>query len=72
MTTFIAIYRGASVGDAQLIAVSADSDIVADVSTMLLRDRPSAVTDNALMKLDRGRRAALRVIKQEATDASAR
>lgn|GEM_PF-5922725 len=68
MATFVALYRGARVGDARLVAVSADPHLVADVSTRLLDVPPAAQreTDPVLSCLDSGRHAALRVIAKEA------
>ncbi|MEZ5425249.1 MAG: helix-turn-helix domain-containing protein [Pyrinomonadaceae bacterium] len=61
MATFVALYRGETVGNAQLIAVSADSKIVAEISTKLLkREKPSM--DQVSEILDEGRRSALREI----------
>jgi hypothetical protein len=71
MTSFIAIYRGSTIGDARLIAVSTDPGLVADVSGRLLKSRASSPGDAAIGKLEQGRRAALRVIKKEAVESGA-
>jgi hypothetical protein len=71
MTSFIAIYRGASIGDARLIAVSTDPTIVADVSHRLLKAGRAEIEDPAIDRLERGRRSALRVINKEAGNDSA-
>ena len=68
-TSFVALYRGESVSAARLIAVSADPALVADVTTRLLESPPSGAADPALRPLERGRRAALRVIRREVADA---
>ena len=68
MTTFIAIYRGHSVAEARLIAVSADPELVSQVTAELLRTRPPEGGDPVLSSLERGRRAALRLITKEAAD----
>ena len=65
MTTFVALYRGATITEARLVAVSADPDLVGYIATRLL-DSPEGPTDPVLIHLDRGRRAALRVIRREA------
>ncbi len=39
MTSFIALYRGQSIGAAELVAVSADAEIVGQVAALLL-DQP--------------------------------
>jgi len=67
MTSFVAIYRGQSVAAARLIAVSADPDLVADVSGRLLEKRPVEIQDAVVENLERGRRAALQLIQKEAT-----
>lgn len=61
MNTLIAIYRGQTVADARLIAVTADPHLVTFVLERLLEeDDPSA--DPASRALDIGRREALRTI----------
>ena len=39
MTSFVALYYGQTIGDAKLIAVSADSSIIADLSAKLLKKK---------------------------------
>ena len=63
-TTFVAVYHGKSVGEAKLVAVSADPMLVADVTARLLA-QPAPAGDSAVACLERGRRDALRVIEQE-------
>jgi hypothetical protein len=65
MATFLALYRGDTVGKAQLIAVSADPATVADFATRLLRQPPQtgdSSPDPVLASIERGRRQALRLI----------
>jgi hypothetical protein len=64
-TSFVALYRGESVSSAQLVAVSADPGLVADVSRRLLRVPPAHDQDPVFSNLERGRRAALRLIQRE-------
>lgn len=67
MTTFLALYRGKTVADAQMVAVSADPALVDLVATHLLDMPPTDDTaDPVVTTLERGRRAALRLIKREA------
>lgn len=68
MTTFVAVYRGQTVGDARLVAVSADPGLVSDVASRLL-STPSNQDDPVLTRLDAGRHAALRLIEKEGGDA---
>ena len=42
MATFLAVYRGDTVGSARLVAVSADPKLIADVSSRLLEAPPEA------------------------------
>ena len=68
MPTLIALYQGDSVASAKLIAVSADPELIADVSTRLLRQPPEAdEADPVIGALQRGRKSALRLIRREAT-----
>ena len=71
MTTFVAVYRGASIAEARLVAVSADPSLVADVSDRLLHEG-SHDADPVIQRLENGRRAALRLINREVADAPAR
>ena len=68
MPTFLAIYRGQTVAEAKLVAVSADPTLVADVSNRLLRNQTDAHEDPVIASIERGRRAALRLIRREAHD----
>ncbi len=69
-TSFVAIYRGPTVASARLVAVSSDPTLVADVSARLLKSRSSEDSDPAAANLERGRRAALKVIHKEASSAA--
>jgi len=66
VSTFIAIYRGDTVADARIVAVSADQALVAEISARLLSEPLENVEDPVLKVLDRSRRKALRLIKREA------
>ncbi len=61
----LALYRGPSVAEAKIIAVSVDPDLVSYVAGRLLASR-AAADDPVLAKLDQGRRGALRAIQREA------
>jgi hypothetical protein len=69
MATFIGLYRGESVAEARLIAVSADPGLVADVSARLLTHQQDEEADPVVARLERGRRAALRLVTKEAAAA---
>lgn len=45
MTTFIALYRGETVSEAQLIAVTADPRLVRDFAAKLVSDNPEPDED---------------------------
>ena len=67
MTTFLALYRGKTVAEARMVAVTCDPHLVALVATRLLEAPPGDDTaDPVVTILDRGRRAALRLMKREA------
>ena len=70
MTTFLALYRGKTIGDAKMVAVTADPELVAAVATYLL-SAPQHQEDPVIISLERGKRAALRLITQESRDARA-
>lgn len=67
MPVFVALYSGPSVGEAKLIAVSIDRELVADVSARLLRETAVTDTDPIVAQLEKGRRSALRLAKKEAS-----
>lgn len=67
MRTFLAIYRGATIAEAELIAVSADPSLVTEVATRLLRDGDLPDIDPVLRAKRRGTRAALRFVRRQAT-----
>jgi hypothetical protein len=64
MRTFVALYRGRTVGSAQLVAVSADTELVGAVASRLLHApcAPSQTTDPVLAELEQGRRKALAAV----------
>ncbi len=68
VSTFLALYRGDTIAEAKLVAVSADPTTVADFAGRLLQQPtlPSDTTrDPVLLSIERGRRQALRVIARE-------
>jgi len=71
MTTFVALYRGQTIAEARLIAVSADPDLINEVSTRLLdaaSDFSKTAEDPVIQRLEHGRVAALHLLKKEASD----
>jgi hypothetical protein len=65
MLAFVVLYRGASVSDAEMVALSAAPDLVDLVASHLLKT-PEIAADPVLTSLHEGRQAALRLIKTEA------
>lgn len=66
MTTFLALYRGTSIADSEIVAVSAEPDLVADVAARLLNDaRGRSPADPILAAQEQGRRRALRLVCKE-------
>ena len=69
MTTFLALYRGKTVADAKMVAVTADPELVATVAAHLIDTPHPQDEDPVITTLEQGRRAALRLITREARDA---
>ncbi len=65
MTSFIALYRGRTLNDACLIALSSDPTIISDFTTRLISE-PLHENDPALRELSKGRRRALKIVQEEA------
>jgi hypothetical protein len=63
MTTFVVIYRGHTIADARLIALSADPALVADVTARILQERSAEDSDPVIGSLEKGRREALRLAR---------
>lgn len=65
-STFVALYRGRTISDARLLAVSADPALIADVSARLLCPQSFAAGgDPVITELERGRRQALHLVQRE-------
>jgi hypothetical protein len=64
--TFLAIYRGPTIAQAELIAVSADPFLVTEVAARLLRSGECPGTDPVLRAKRRGIRAALSLVGRQA------
>ncbi len=57
-STFLALYRGATIADARLVAVTADPSLVAEFCAKMLRGMPEE-EDAVVRYLEDGRREAL-------------
>ena len=55
MTTFIALYRGQTIAEAKLIAVSADLELVSDVTSRILQGQTADTEDPVIGRLENGR-----------------
>ena len=65
-SSFLALYRGPSIPQARLVAVSADPRLVSDFASRLLDDEPEAANaDPVLHEVEHGRRRALRLVVRE-------
>ncbi len=68
MSSFLALYRGRSVAEARMVAVSADPALVADFASRLLQqpaEPAEGADDPVITSIERARRKALRLISQE-------
>jgi hypothetical protein len=63
MASFLALYHGETVGAAQLVATTADPDLVRDFADRLLADPEEQGQDAVLRELENGRRHALRLVR---------
>jgi hypothetical protein len=66
MATFLALYQGRTVGQAQMVAVCTDPDLVSLVAAKLLENshkEEEAEDDPVSSALNSGRRQALQIIK---------
>lgn len=73
MTTFIALYRGRTIGDARMIAVSAKEDLVSYIASKILSDSDSSAQNDAdpvVSALEKGRKQALELISNDYEDQS--
>jgi hypothetical protein len=66
LTSFVALYRGETVGAAKMVAVSAEPDLVRDFAARMLAQPLEDESDTILQELERGRRCALELVRREA------
>lgn len=64
-TTFLALYRGESVGSAKLLALTAEPLLVGEFAARLLDHTEEEDSDPVVHELEDGRRRALRVVRDE-------
>ena len=63
MASFIALYRGDTISSAELVATTADPDLVRDFAERLLSTPERQEPDAVLRELALGRRRALRLVR---------
>jgi hypothetical protein len=68
LTSFLALYRGESVGGAKLITVTAQPELVRDFAARMLVESGDEEPDAVLREMKRGRRRALQLVKIEASE----
>ena len=66
MTSFIALYRGESIGAARLVATTADPEVVRVFAERLLSAPEERAADAVLRELSLSRRRALRLVRDGA------
>ncbi len=67
MPSFLALYRGRTIGEAQLVAVSTDPLVVTAFASRLLQAQAddNLPVDPVLLSLKQGQRQALRLVEAE-------
>jgi hypothetical protein len=68
LTTFLALYRGDSVGAAKLVALTAEPELVQHFAARLLQQPEEHNPDPVLEELESGRRRALQLVKNGTTE----
>ena len=68
MARFLALYCGPTLSDARLVAISSDEALVVDFAERLLADTRPEADDPVVASVDRGRRAALKLIAKGGDD----
>jgi hypothetical protein len=63
MASFLALYRGETIGAAKLVATSADPELVRAFADHLLGDSREQEQDSVLRELENGRRSALQLVR---------
>jgi hypothetical protein len=67
MTAFLALYAGASVNNSEVLALTADPQIVRDFAGRMLDKPPKVSRDAAVVSIQEGQRKALEVVRGEQT-----
>jgi hypothetical protein len=64
--SFVALYRGNSISSAKLVAVASEPDLVRAFAARMLAERMEPESDAVAREIERSRRRALQVIRDEA------
>ncbi|MBA2713729.1 MAG: hypothetical protein H0U55_09290 [Rubrobacteraceae bacterium] len=65
MATFLALYHGNTVNTSEILALTADHRIVEDFAVRLLGEPSDASADPVVSNIEKGRRRALEVVRDE-------
>ena len=68
MASFIALYRGDTIGSARLVAATTDSEIVREFAERMLSKPEEQEPDVILREVELGRRRALHLVKRESSE----
>jgi hypothetical protein len=68
LASFIALYRGDTIGSARLVAATTDSEIVREFAERMLSKPEEQEPDAILRELELGRRRALHLVKRESSE----
>lgn len=68
MVTFLALYRGRTVGDAELVAVATDPELVGRFSDELLEERDWSPDDPVVSAIREAERRGLKIVRDEAEE----
>lgn len=68
MVSFLALYRGRTVGDAELVTVSTDPKLVGRFADELLEDRGDGPDDPVVSAIREAERRGLRIVRKEAEE----
>jgi hypothetical protein len=68
LASFIALYRGETIGSARLVMATTDSEIVRDFAERMLSQSEEQEPDAILRELELGRRRALRLVRDDAAE----
>lgn len=66
MVSFLALYRGQSVGDAELVTVSTDPELVGRFADELLEARSQVPDDPVVSAIREAEKRGLRIVRDEA------